>query len=68
MYDKALSVIIHPDTAKHFKLRELKSYVRMQIVNGLLTEGMIVDERTKYSYNVLNNENVTVSIRAYREG
>lgn len=64
MYDKALSLKIHPDTAKHFSKNDLKKVVKLQMVNSLLAEGLEVDETTKFKYQIAINENVTVSVRA----
>jgi hypothetical protein len=64
MYDKALSIIIHPETAKHFTTKDLKKVVKLQIVNSLRLEGFEVDETTKFKYQVTSDENITVSVRA----
>jgi len=66
MYDKAISILINPELMKHFSNNELKKSVKLQMINSLLKDNLIVDKLTKYQYQILGGEQITVSCRAYR--
>ena len=65
MYDKAITIAIKNESARHATQKELKAYAKVQMIHNLISAGLEVSELTKWKYQIISdNEATAVSVRA----